>query len=222
MRKLTGAVFLSLDGVMQAPGGPEEDPTGGFPYGGWTATFWDESMFGPMGKLFEGDFDLLLGRRTYEIFAAYWPYNQEEPIGAKFQSIRKYVVTSSDEPLDWEGSEAVRGDPAKAVAALKQGDGPDLLIQGSSELYDALLPARLVDRLTLITFPVILGRGKRLFSGDGAEAGAWKLSEHHVSNSGVIIATYEPAGEVPTGTFASRDPSAAEIERRERWAREDA
>jgi dihydrofolate reductase len=218
MRKLTAAVFQSLDGVMQAPGGPEEDPTGGFPYGGWTAPFWDGGMSGPMGKLFEGDFDLLLGRRTYDIFAAYWPYNQDVPIGAKFQSIRKYVVTSSDEPLEWEGSEALHGAPAQSVAALKSGDGPDLLIQGSSELYPPLLAAGLLDRLTLITFPVILGLGKRLFKGDGAEGRAWVLTEHHLSDTGVIIATYDRAGEVPTGSFAMKDPSEAELERREKMA----
>jgi dihydrofolate reductase len=216
MRKIHGAVFLSLDGVMQAPGGPEEDPTGGFPYGGWTAPHWDESMSGPMGKLFESDFDLLLGRRTYEIFAGYWPHNRDQPIGEKFQKIGKYVVTSSDEPLEWDGSEALKGDPAQSVASLKQGEGPDLLIQGSSELYDALLPAKLVDRLTLITFPVILGSGKRLFSGDGAEAGGWKLAGHHVSSSGVIMASYEAAGDVPTGTFSTKEPSEEELDRRAR------
>ncbi len=214
MRKVHGAVFVSLDGVMQAPGGPEEDPTGGFPYGGWTTSFWDDSMFTPMGKLFEGDFDLLLGRRTYDIFAAHWPYNQDDPIGAKFQKIRKYVVTSSDEPLEWNNSEALRGDPADGVAALKASDGPDLLIQGSSEIYPPLFAGGLVDRLTLITFPVILGRGKRLFGGDGAQGRAWTLGDHHVSNTGVIIATYERGGEVPTGSFAMKEPSAAELERR--------
>ncbi len=214
MRRVHGAAFLSLDGVMQAPGGPEEDPTGGFPYGGWTATFWDESMSGPMGKLFEGDFDLLLGRRTYDIFAAHWPYNQDEPIGAKFQKIRKYVVTSSDDPLEWDNSQALRGDPADSVEALRAGDGPDLLIQGSSEIYPPLFAAGLVDRLTLITFPVILGRGKRLFGGDGAQGKAWSLAEHHVSTTGVIIATYDRGGEVPIGSFASKEPSEAEFERR--------
>lgn len=218
MRKLTAAVFLSLDNVMQAPGGPEEDPTGGFPYGGWTAPFWDEGMSGPMGKLFEGDFDLLLGRRTYDIFAAYWSYNQDVPIGAKFQSIRKYVVTASDEPLEWEGCEAVHGDPVQSVAALKSGDGPDLLIQGSSELYPPLLAAGLVDRPTLIIFPVLLGRGKRLFKGDGAEGRDWSLAEHHVSSTGVIMATYERAGEVPTGTLATKEPSDEELQRREEMA----
>lgn len=219
MRRVHGSVFQSLDGVLQAPGGPEEDPTGGFPFGGWTAPFWDESMAGPMGKLLDAEYDLLLGRVTYDIFAAYWPYNRDVPIGARFQRIRKYVATSSDEPLDWDNSERLAGDPAGAVAALKRGDGPDLLIQGSGRLYDALLPAGLVDRLTLITFPVILGRGKRLFSGDGAAPARWELKESHVFRTGVIMASYEQAGTVPTGTFATKEPSQAELDRRERMRR---
>ncbi|MDQ3482001.1 MAG: dihydrofolate reductase family protein [Pseudomonadota bacterium] len=135
-------------------------------------------------------------------------------VGAKFQKIRKYVVTSSDDPLEWDNSQALRGDPADSVEALKAGDGPDLLIQGSSEIYPPLFAAGLVDRLTLITFPVILGRGKRLFGGDGAQGKAWSLAEHHVSTTGVIIATYDRGGEVPIGSFASKEPSEAEFERR--------
>ncbi len=115
MRKLTGAVFVSLDGVMQAPGGPEEDPTGGFDHGGWVAPFWAEDM-GPFEKLIESDYDLLLARRTYDIFAGYWPYNQDQPIGEKFQHINKYVLTHSDQPLTWENSSKLSGDTAEAVA----------------------------------------------------------------------------------------------------------
>ena len=165
MRKLTGAVFVSLDGVMQAPGGPEEDPTGGFRFGGWVAPFWDEDM-GPFEKIIMGDYDLLLGKRTYDIFAGYWPYNQDDPIGAKFQRINKYVLTHSDEPLAWENSHKLSGDTAAdAVAELKQSDGRDLLIQGSSTLYPPLLSAGLIDRLVLMTFPVLLGKGKSIFDG---------------------------------------------------------
>ena len=117
MRKLTGAVFVSLDGVVQAPGGPEEDPSGGFRFGGWTFPHFDESAQGPMSKfLIDPDYDLLLGKRTYDIFAAYWPYNQDDPIGSKFQRINKYVLTHSDEPLEWENSSKLSGDTAKAVA----------------------------------------------------------------------------------------------------------
>jgi dihydrofolate reductase len=221
MRKLTGAVFQSLDGVMQAPGGPEEDPTGGFTLGGWSFHFWDESMNEPAGKIFDVDYDLLLARRTYDIFAAFWPYNLDDPIGAKFQRINKYVLTHSDEPLSWEGSHRLSGDTVKVVSELKRSDGRDLLIQGSSTLYPPLLAAGLIDRLVLMTFPVLLGRGKRIF--DGSEKpGALKLVDHFVSNSGVIFATYEPAGEVPIGSFESKPPSEAELRRREQWRREKA
>lgn len=221
MRKLTGAVFLSLDGVMQAPGGPEEDPSGGFRFGGWTAPFWDESLHGPVGKLFEADYDLLLGRRTYDIFAAHWPYNRDDPIGAKFQRINKYVLTSSDEALEWENSHRLSGDTAATIAELMRSDGRDLLIQGSSTLYPPLLRAGLIDRLILITFPVLLGQGKRIF--DGSEKpGALKLVDHFVSDKGVVFTTHEPAGEVPTGSFAMAQPSDAELQRREKWAKEEA
>jgi len=220
MRKLTGAVFVSLDGVMQAPGGPDEDPSGAFRFGGWVQPFWDENM-GPFEQLIMADYDLLLGKRTYDIFSAYWPYNQDDPIGAKFQRINKYVLTHSDQPLEWVNSQRLSGDTADAVAELKGSDGRDLLIQGSSTLYVPLLAAGLIDRLVLITFPVVLGKGKRIF--DGSEKpGALKLVDHFVSKTGVVLTTYEPAGEVPTGTFESKPPSEAELERREKWAKEEA
>jgi dihydrofolate reductase len=220
MRKLTGAVFVSLDGVMQAPGGPEEDPTSDFKFGGWVAPFWDADM-GPFEKLIMADYDLLLGKKTYDIFSAYWPYNQEDPIGAKFQRINKYVVTHSDEPLGWENSEKVSGGLIDGVAELKKTDGRDLLIQGSSTIYAPLLAAGLIDRLVLITFPIVLGKGKRIFNGS-QQPGALKLVDSFVSPKGVTITTYEPNGEVPTGSFETKEPSGAELERREKWAREDA
>ena len=213
MRKLTGAVFLSLDGVMQAPGGPEEDPSGGFRFGGWVRPFWDEDM-GPFEDLIMSEYDLLLGKRTYDIFAAYWPYNQEDPIGAKFQRINKYVLTHSDEPLTWENSSKLSGDTPAAVAELKKSEGRDLLIQGSSTIYPPLLTAGLIDRLILMTFPVLLGEGKRIFDGSGN--GGLRLVDHFVSDKGVVLATYEPAGEVPTGSFETKEPSGAELERREK------
>ena len=212
MRKLTGAIFQSLDSVIQAPGGPNEDPTGGFRFGGWVAPHWDEDM-GPFEPLIMGEYDLLLGRRTYDIFAAYWPYNRDNPIGENFQRINKYVLTHSDERLEWENSSKLGGDTAEAVAGLKQTSGRDLLIQGSSSLYPPLLSARLIDRLFLITFPIVLGRGKRLFDGS-EEASRLKLIEHFVSSKGVVITSYEPAGDVPTGTFETKEPSEAEFERR--------
>ena len=222
MRRLTGAVFLSLDGVMQAPGGPEEDRSGGFRFGGWTAPFGDESASRPLAKyLIKPDYDLLLGKRTYDIFAAYWPYNQDNPIGEKFQRINKYVLTHSDEPLAWANSHRLSGDTAETVAGLKRTEGRDLLIQGSSTLYVPLLAAGLIDRLILMTYPVVLGQGKRIFDGS-QKPGALKLVDHFVSDRGVVFATYEPAGDVPTGTFETREPSEAELKRREKWAKEDA
>jgi dihydrofolate reductase len=221
MRKLTGAVFQSLDGVMQAPGGPEEDPTSDFRLGGWSFHFWDETLEEPFGKVIDADYDLLLGKRTYDIFAAYWPYNQDITIGATFHRINKYVLTHSDAPLTWENSHRIAGGTAEAVVELKRTEGRDLLIQGSSTLYPPLLEAGLIDRLVLMTFPVLLGGGKSIFDGLHA-SGALTLTDSAVSDKGVIFATYEPAGDVPTGTFASQEPSAAEIERRDRWAREEA
>ena len=214
MRRLTAAVFVSLDGIMQAPGGPEEDPSGGFKFGGWTFPFADESMQAPFAKfLVEPDYDLLLGKRTYEIFSAYWPYNQDGPIGAKFQRINKYVLTHSTAPLTWENSSSLSGDTAGEVEKLKKSEGRDLLIQGSSTLYPPLLSARLIDQLILITYPVLLGSGKSIFDGP-LRPGRMNLVDHFESDSGVIFRTYEPAGEVPTGSYATKEPSAAELDRR--------
>ena len=214
MRKLTGAAFISLDGVMQAPGGPEEDPTGDFRLGGWVQPLWGADI-GPFEGLIMGEYDLLLGKRTYDIFAAYWPYNQDDPIGQKFQRINKYVLTDSDEALEWENSYRLSGDTAAAVAELKRTEGRDLLIQGSSTLYPPLLSARLIDRLMLMTFPILLGHGKSIF--DGSEkAGTLKLVDHFVTKAGVVMTSYEPAGEVRTGTFESKEPSAQELQRREK------
>ena len=208
MRKLTGAIFQSLDCVMQAPGGPDEDPTSNFRFGGWSQPLFAQDM-GPFEQLIMSEYDLLLGKRTYDIFASYWPYNQDNPVGAKFQRINKYVLTHSDEPLTWENSHRLTGDAAQAVAELKRSDGRDLLIQGSSTLYPPLLSARLIDQLIVMTFPVVLGAGKRIF--DGSEKGSsLRLVDHFVSDTGVIIATYEPAGDVQTGTFATKEPSEAE------------
>ena len=214
MRKLTGAVFVSVDGVTQAPGGPEEDPTGDFRHGGWVQPLWDADM-GPFEQLIMGDYDLLLGKRTYDIFSGYWPHNQDDPLGEKFQRINNYVLTHSDAPLTWEHSHKLSGDTAEAVAELKRSEGRDLLIQGSSTLYPPLLSARLIDRLVLMTFPVLLGRGKRIF--DGSETpGALKLVDRFISSTGVVLTAYEPAGEVRTGTFETKAPSAEELERREK------
>jgi len=217
MRKIIAGAFQSLDGVMQAPGAPEEDTTGGFTLGGWSATLWDEVMDQQMGDVFSSDFDLLLGRNTYDIFAAYWPFQSGNPIGEKFDAATKYVVTSSTEPLSWANSIAINGDAATGITRVKATVGPDLLIQGSTKLYPALIEAGLIDRLFLMTFPVILGRGKRLFA-DGVRPGGMKLIDSKVSTTGVIIATYEPAGPVPLGSFVTGEPSALEVSRRKKMA----
>jgi dihydrofolate reductase len=217
-RKIIGGVFLSMDGVMQAPGGPEEDPSGGFAYGGWLATMFDEGLGNQVDSLFSPPFDLLLGRRTYEIFAAHWPYQPaEDPIAALFARIGKYVVTSSDAPLEWEGSR--RLESIEAVAALKEEDGPNLVIQGSSTLYPQLLAHGLLDRLITMTAPLVLGSGKRLF-GAGTPPKTFSLVEHRVTSGGIAMATYDVAGAVETGSFAMADPSPAELARRERLAAE--
>ena len=205
MRKLTGGVFQSLDGVMQAPGGPTEDWTQGFTLGGWSTSFWDDVMGQAMGNLFSAPFDLLLGRKTYEIFAAHWPYvGPDDPIGPAFDKAGKYVLTRSDDPLEWVNSHRLGG--VAEVAALKQTNGPDLLIQGSTTLYPQLLTEGLVDKLFLMTFPVVLGQGKRLF-GQGTPSGAWKMVDHQTSTTGVTMATYLPAGPVPIGSFQMTEPA---------------
>jgi dihydrofolate reductase len=216
MRKLTGAIFISLDGVVQAPGGPEEDPTRDFNLGGWTHPFFTGDM-GPFEGIISGEYDLLLGRRTYDIFAAYWPNNRDNPIGEKFQRINKYVLTHSGQPLEWENSHKLSGDTADAVSELKHSEGRDLLIQGSSTLYSSLLSAELIDRLLLMTFPVLLGKGKSIFD-VGQRPRRMKLVDHHVSETGVTFTIYEPNGDVETGTFATKEPSRAELELREKIA----
>lgn len=214
MRRLTGAVFQSLDGVIQAPGGASEDPTGGFGEGGWMFRVWDEAAGAAIGGWFAGDYDLLLGRRTYDIFAAYWPYATGEAaaMGEAFTAANKYVLTRGDPPLDWANSHRL-GSVAD-VAALKAGTGPDLIVQGSSTLYPVLLAAGLIDRLTLMTFPVTLGCGKRLF-GDETPVGLMKMVDHQVTAAGTVIATYEPAGALPPYPPGGPEPStsAREAER---------
>ncbi len=218
MRKLTGGVFQSLDGVMQAPGGPSEDPTRGFGLGGWSATFWDDKMGNAMDGIFNAPFDLLLGRKTYEIFAAHWPYvPASDPIGPAFTNANKYVLTKGNDTWDWANTHKLR--TIDDIKSLKASDGPDLLIQGSSTLYPPLLAAGLIDQILIMTFPVVLGKGKRLF-GAGTTSTALKLVSSDVSSTGVVLATYVPAGAVPIGTFELANASAAELKRRERMVRE--
>lgn len=217
MRRIIGAAFVSLDGVVQAPGGPTEDPTGGFDQGGWVFKLWDDAVGAEVGTLFARDYDLLLGRRTYDIFAAYWPYveGDEAAMGEAFTRAGKYVLTRGERPLEWANSHRLAS--IDDVAALKQGDGPDLIIQGSSTLYPALLAAGLLDRLTLMTFPLVLGEGKRIF-GDGTPIDALRLVEHKVTAKGVVIATYEPGSALPPYPADGPEPSTSvrEGERQER------
>jgi dihydrofolate reductase len=215
MRRLTVNTFLTLDGVMQAPGGPEEDPAGGFTHGGWSVNYWDGVMGEVMGEAFTRPFDLLLGRKTYEIFAAHWPHARDEPGAEQLNSATKYVASRTLEAVEWENSILLEGDAADAVAQLKEQDGPEIQVHGSSNLIQTLLEHDLVDEYRLWTFPVVLGTGKRLFA-DGAIPRGLKLVDSKVSTTGVVIATYERGGEVEYGSFALEEPTEAEIERRQR------
>jgi dihydrofolate reductase len=200
MRKVVVNTFVSLDGVMQAPGGPEEDPAGGFEHGGWTVPLWDERMNEYMGEFMGKPFDLLLGRKTYEIFAAYWPQS-DEPGAAELNKATKYVASKTLKTLDWENSVLLEGDVAEAVARLKDEDGPEIQVHGSSDLIQTLLRHGLVDEFRVLTFPVLLGSGKRLF-GEGTTAQSLKLVDSQVSTTGVVMNTYAPGGELRTGSFA--------------------
>ena len=205
MRKLIVAAFISLDGVMQAPGGPEEDPSGGFAYGGWIVPYADGSG-DVMDGVFTRPFALLLGRRTYEIFASYWPHVREGAphrfIADMFNDATKHVATHHADTLQWQNSRALGADIAAAVRELKRTDGPDLVTQGSSELVHQLLAAGLVDELRLIVHPILLGQGKRLFD-DRAQPSAFRLDATRTTSTGVLVNRYVRDGEVRTGSFAS-------------------
>ena len=201
MRKLIVSTFLTLDGVMQAPGGPGEDDSDGFGLGGWSVNYWDEQMGQVMGEAMSAPFDLVLGRKTYDIFAAYWPHAPEEAGAKPLNEATKYVASRGHPTLDWRESILIEGDAADGIAALKKEQGPELQVHGSGNLIQTLLRHGLVDQYRLWVFPLVLGSGKRLFA-DGAVPAALKLVESTVSTTGVVMATYEPAGEVLTGTFA--------------------
>jgi len=202
MRKIVSAAFLSLDGVMQAPGGPEEDASGVFRHGGWTKPFWSEATGAAVREGFAEPFDILIGRRTYDIFAGHWPRTpKDDPIGSVFNRVTKYVATHRPESLGWENSEALGPDVLARVRALKASDGPTLLTQGSSELVHLLLANDLVDELRVSIFPVLLGKGKRFF-GDASVPRTFELVKSVTAPNGVFLATYQRAGEVKTGSFA--------------------
>jgi dihydrofolate reductase len=215
MRRIISSTFTSLDGVMQAPGGPQEDPTAGFAFGGWTAPHFDAETGSAMGEIFGRPFDLLLGRKTYDIFAAYWPYvtDPNHPIAGPFNRVTKYVASRSNPKLTWQNSRLLGDDVVAALTKLKTEDGPDLLVQGSSDFLQTLWKNGLVDEFTVLIFPLVLGKGKRLFA-DGATPGGLKLVKSRAYPTGVIVARYVPDGAVKTGDFGSPEPSAAELERR--------
>jgi dihydrofolate reductase len=219
MRKIIASSFLTFDGVMQAPGAPQEDPTGSFTLGGWSAPYWDDVMNKVMGQNMSVPFDLLLGRKTYEIFAAHWPHAGDNPITQLFNKATKYVASRTLGKLDWVNSKLLAGDAAKDVAQLKTGDGPDLQVHGSSVLLQSLIGARLIDEYRLWVFPVILGHGKRLFE-KGSTPQGLSLVDTKSSSTGVLINTYRPAGALKPGSFALAEPSQAELARREKMARE--
>ena len=222
MRKIIVGAQVSMDGVMQAPGGPTEDPTKGFKFGGWSMAYWSQEAGEEIQRLFQEKFDLLLGRKTYEIFAGYWPYYKEDaPAGGvakAFKEAKKYVVSRSCEvDTGWAGSVLLRD--IADVKRLKQEDGPNLVTQGSTELVHALLANDLVDAISTFTVPVVLGSGKKLFA-DGSAPHSFKLTSSRVTPTGLIIGHYEREGEVKTANVLVDPPSEREIARRKRMKRE--
>jgi len=203
MRKLIASTFVSLDGIMQAPGGPEEDPTGGFTLGGWSFGYWDDSMDPSMSGFDGRDRELVLGRRTYQIFEAFWPNQPEEdPTAKTLNAAKKYVASRTLTTLHWNNSTLLHGDVVSAIIALKAQPGADLQVIGSGNLIQTLQTAALIDEYNVWTFPVVLGRGKRLFS-ESARPSALRLVHSQVSTTGVVMSTYVPDGEIQPGSFAS-------------------
>lgn len=200
MRRLIVCTFLTLDGVMQAPGAPEEDPEGGFAFGGWQAGYLDEVTNSAIADFMDTPFDLLLGRKTYDIFAGYWPNHVDGTIGRKFSEATKYVASRGNPALPWERSVLLEGDVARSVRNLKAQDGPELQVYGSGELVQTLRAHDLIDRYFLWIHPVVVGSGKRLFP-EGTAPGGLRLVGSQVSTTGVILGSYEPAGDVVTGTI---------------------
>lgn len=218
MRKLVASTFASLDGVMQAPGGPEEDPTGGFTLGGWMFGYADESMDLSAAGFDGKDRELVLGRRTYQIFEAYWPYQpHEHPIAKTLNAAKKHVATRTLTALGWNNASPLQGDVVPAILALKARPGPDLQVIGSGNLIQTLQAAALIDEYNVWTFPVVLGRGKRLF-GETARPAALRLVRSRVSTSGAVMSTYVPAGEIRPGSFPGEKASDKELARREEMA----
>jgi len=212
MRTLIVNTFMSLDGVMQAPGGPDEDPTGGFAHGGWAVNYFDDEMMARMAE--SGPYELLLGRGTYEIFAAHWPY-EEGPIADQLNGTRKHVASTTIERADWSNSTLIAGDVAEYVAKLKDEDGSEIQVHGSPGLIQTLLEHDLIDEFRMWIFPVVLGTGKRFF-GAGTVPAALKLVDSQVTGTGVTVNVYRRAGDIDTGSFEFEEPTEAELERRAR------
>jgi dihydrofolate reductase len=203
MRTLIVQTFLTLDGIMQAPGGPGEDDSGGFALGGWSVNYWDEQMGQVMEEATSRPFAMVLGRKTYDIMAAYWPDAPEETGAKTFNDATKYVASRRRPNLEaWSNSVHIEGDAAEGLAALKKEDGPELQVHGSANLIQSLLRENLVDQYRLWVFPLVIGSGKRLFA-EGTIPSGLKLVDHKVSTTGVVMGTYEPAGEIVIGSFAS-------------------
>lgn len=219
MRKLATSTFVTLDGVMQAPGGPEEDTSGGFEHGGWSVNYWDDEMGKVMDEAVSVPFDLLLGRKTYEIFAAHWPYAGDDPMARILNKVTKYVASTTLKELTWANSRLISRNVAEEVSRLKSQDGPEIQVHGSSKLIQTLLAHDLIDELRLWTFPVVVGKGKRLF-GEGAIPSGMTLANSKLSTTGVTMNTYRRAGSIRLGSFALEKPSEAEIERRREMPRE--
>ena len=218
MRKLIVSTFASLDGVMQAPGGPEEDPTNGFTLGGWMFNYGDEGMDLSAAGFDGKDRELVLGRRTYQIFESFWPYQPgDDPIARTLNAAKKHVASRTLTTLSWANSTQLRGEVVPAILALKALPGPDLQVIGSGNLVQTLQAASLVDEFNVWTFPVVLGRGKRLFE-ETAKPSALRLVRSQTSAGGVVMSTYVPAGEVQPGSFVVAEPSERELARRKRIA----
>ncbi|MDQ4145194.1 MAG: dihydrofolate reductase family protein [Actinomycetota bacterium] len=215
MRKLSVNTFVSLDGVMQAPGGPEEDRSGGFTHGGWSVNYWDDKMMSVMDEYMGKPSELLLGRRTYEIFAAHWPHVTDDPAADALNAARKHVASRTLEKVEWQNSTLIEGDVADYVRKLKEQPGPEIQVHGSGNLVQTLLAHHLVDELRVWTFPLLLGTGKRLFA-EGTIAAGLKLVDTKTSTTGVVISTYDRTGDIQYGSFALEEPTEAELERRRR------
>ncbi len=219
MRRIIAITQLTLDGVMQSPGGPDEDPRDGFTHGGWAMSYGDAALKQVLDEIMAGEFDMLLGRRTYEIFNAYWPYHGDDPIGKAFNKARKYVVTRTLDQLDWENSQRIGSDVVNELFQLREADGPEIHVWGSGELLQTLIAAELIDEYRMWVVPLVLGKGKRLFE-NGVPPRGLTLVETQSTSTGVLINTYKPGGSIAMESAPPETPTAAELARRKKLATE--